>query len=251
MRRALALILGIALIAGPVGLAPAHHVGVFTPKDTDVTVNFKQIKASAQAGRFDVAVKLFDDGILHDTMEKYEKNLPPGLEDGLRASLKASDLPGAELRLSIFLAFLTRERVGDAIARMKDPGMAREQRWEQVRKVLNAAWRYYNLADFVISKQNAKAAVALRMAFEDAQSYLGGMMVDPMWAAGSNPCNPRPAKTSEELAGAARVNSKPVVPNEGKALAALALMERTLGEVIREGALVARKGGAKEFLPRR
>ena len=251
MRRALALILGIALIAGPVGLAPAHHVGVFTPKDTDITLNFKQIKASAQAGRFDVAVKLFDDGILHDTMEKYEKNLPPGLEDGLRAALKAKDLPGVELRLSIFLAFLTKERVRDALTKLHDPGISRELRWEQVRKILNAAWRYYNLADFVIMQLNAKASVALRMAFEDAQSYLGGMMVDPMWAAGSNPCNPRPAKTSEELAGAARVNSRAVAPDEEKALAALALMERTLAEIIREGTLIARKGGAKEFLPRR
>ena len=249
--RALVLLCGIALAAGPVGFALAHHVGVFTPKDTDLTANFKQIKASAQAGRFDVAVKLFDDGILHDTMEKYEKSLPPGLEDGLRASLKAKDLPGAELRLSIFLAFLTKERVGDAVARLRDPGMSAGQRWEQARKVLNAAWRYYNLADFVISKQNAKAAVALRMAFEDAQTYLGGMIVDPMWAAGSNPCNPRPERKPGEPVGASGVNSKPVAPDEQKALAALALMERTLAEIIGEGALVARKGGAKEFLPRR
>lgn len=233
--RPLALLSGAALLVGSAGLAGAHHVGVFTPKDTDITLNFKQIKASAQAGRFDVAVRLFDDGILHDTMEKYEKALPAGLEDGLRAALKAKDLPGAELRLSIFLAFLTRERIRDAVMKVKleDAGTSREQRWEQVRKVLNAAWRYYNLADFVIMQQNAKASVALRMAFEDAQTYLGGMMIDPMWAAGSG------------------ANSKRVPPDEGKALAALALMERTLGEFIREGALVARKGGAKEFLPRR
>lgn len=249
--RALVLLCGIALAAGPVGFALAHHVGVFTPKDTDLTANFKQIKASAQAGRFDVAVKLFDDGILHDTMEKYEKSLPPGLEDGLRASLKAKDLPGAELRLSIFLAFLTRERIRDAVAKLRGPALGREQRWEQARKILNAAWRYYNLADFVIMQQNAKASVALRMAFEDGQSYLGGMMVDPMWAAGSQPCNPRPAKTLAEQAGAARVNSTAVAPDEGKALKALALMDRTLGEVIHEGARVARKGGAKVFLPRR
>lgn len=251
MIRVLALLCGIAVSSSSAGLALAHHVGVFTPKDTDITINFKQIKASAQAGRFDVAVKLFDDGILHDTMEKYEKRLPAGLEDGLRASLTAKDLPGTELRLSIFLAFLTKERVRDAVAKLEDPALAREQRWEQARKILNAAWRYYNLADFVIMQQNAKASVALRMAFEDGQSYLGGMMVDPMWAAGSQPCNPRPAKTLAELADAPRASSKAVAPDEQKALAALLLMERTLGEFIGEGARLARKGGAKEFLPRR
>lgn len=249
--RALALVCGIALAAGSPSFVLAHHVGVFTPKDTDLTLNFKQIKAAAQAGRFDVAVKLFDDGILHDTMEKYEKRLPPGLEDGLRAALKAKDLPGAELRLSVFLAFLTRERVRDAVVKLQEPGMAREQRWAQARKILNAAWRYYNLADFVISRQDPKAAVALRMAFEDGQTYLGGMMVDPMWAAGSNPCSPRPPKTLPEQADAPRANSKAVAPDEGKARAAFAVMERTLGEIIREGARLARKGGAREFLPGR
>ncbi|MBI4589603.1 MAG: hypothetical protein HY725_12255 [Candidatus Rokubacteria bacterium] len=241
----------IALAAASAGPARAHHVGVFVPKDTDITINFKQIKASAQAGRFDVAVKSFDDGILHDTMEQYEKVLPRGLEDGLRAALKSKDLPGAELRLSIFLAFLTKERVRDAVKRLKDPGLSPEERWGQARKILNAAWRYYNLADFVIMQRDAKASAVIRMGFEDAQSYLGGMMVDPMWAAGSQPCNPRPAKLPGEAAGAPPSNVRPVVPDERKARAALALMERTLEEAIREGALVARKGGAKEFLPSR
>ena len=244
MRRVLALVFGIALAAGSAGLALAHHVGVFVPKDTDITLNFKQIKAASQAGRFDVALKLFDDGILHDTMEKHEKNLQPGLEDGLRAALKAKDLPGVELRLSLFLAFLTRERVRDATSRLSDAGIAPAERQEQARKILNAAWRYYNLADFVITKQDPKAGVALRMTFEDAQTFLGGMLVDPMWAAASNPCRPSAAK---DPSGA---NSRPAGPDEGKALAALALMEERLGEVIREGALVARKGGAKQFLPR-
>lgn len=251
MKRGLALFCGVALAAGPAGLALAHHVGVFIPKDTDITLNFKEIKASAQAERFDVAVKLFDEGILHATMEKHEKSLPSGLEDGLRASLKTRDLPGAELRLSIFLAFLTRERVRDAAARLRDSAVSPEQRREQVRKILNAAWRYYNLADFVISKQNPKAAVTLRMAFEDAQTYLGGMMVDPMWAAGSNPCSPRPVKTPGESAGVPGASSRAIGADDGKARAALVSMEHTLGEVIGEGARLARTGGAKEFLPRR
>jgi len=233
------LALTCALLLAP-GLAGAHHVGAFTPKDTDLTVNFKQIKAAAQAGRFDAALRLFDEGVLHDTMEKHEKRLPAGLEDGLRASLGARDLPGVELRLSIFLTFLTGERVREAVARVRDPGLPPERRREDARKILNAAWRYYNLADFVVSQQNPKAAVALRMAFEDAQTYLGGMMADPMWAAGSGSGGP----------GGSNV-AAPAAVDEGKALTALGVMERALGEFILEGARVARKGGAKTFLPRR
>jgi hypothetical protein len=216
-----------------VGLAApvtAHHVGVFIPKDNDITKNFKEIRFAGQAGRFDVALKLFDEGILHATMEKHEKRLPAGLEDGLRASLKAKDLPGTEVRLTVFLAFLARERVGDAMTKLKDGGISPEQRRDHARRILDAAWRYYNLADFAISRQDPKLSVALRMAFEDAQTYLGGMMVDPMWA------------------GAAK--AKPSEPNEGKAAATIALMERALEEFIRDGARVARSGGAKKFLPR-
>lgn len=230
-----------ALLLAP-GLAGAHHVGVFTPKDTDLTLNFRQIKAAAQAGRFDVALRLFDEGVLHDTMEKHEKQLPAGLEDGLRASLRARDLPGVELRLSIVLAFLTGERVREAVARVRDPGPPPERRQEDARKILNAAWRYYNLADFVVSQQNPKAAVALRMAFEDAQTFLGGMLADPMWAAAAGSGGPG---TGPPQAGG------PAGVDEGKALAALGIMERTLAEFILQGARVARKGGAKTFLPRR
>ena len=35
--------------------AAAHHVGSYVPRDNAVTTNFKQIKFSVQAKRFDVA----------------------------------------------------------------------------------------------------------------------------------------------------------------------------------------------------
>ncbi len=224
---ALTGLLNVSLLA-PVG---AHHVGVFTPKDDDITKNFKEIKFAGRAGRFDVSLKLFDDGIVHATMEKHEKSLPRGLEDGLRAALKAQDLPGTELRLTIFLAFLTRERIRDAMAKLQDPGLSPEQRPEHARKILNAAWRYYNLADFVITMQDPKAAATLRIGFEDAATYLGGMMVDPMWAAGGN--------------------AKPAKPDEGKAAVVLDRMLETIQQYIVDGAAVARAGSAKKFLPRR
>ncbi len=237
MTRLRLLTLGLLLAAGPTA---AHHVGAFTPKDTDLTLNFKQIKAAAQAGRFETALRLFDQGALHDAMERYEKDIPAGLEDDLRAALRARDLPGMELRLSIFLAFLTQTRVRDAAARLRAAGVPPERRRDDARRILNAAWRYYNLADFVVSQQNAKASVALRIAFEDAQTYVGGMLADPMWAPGAG----------SGATGGAGVLASQAVLDEDKALAAIARMDRTLAEFIQEGVRVAQKGGAKAFLPR-
>ncbi len=229
MRRALgpALIL-FAAISDP---AAAHHVGAFIPKDDDVTRNLKEIRFAAEAGRPVLAVKLFDEGIVHTTMEKEEKRLPRGLEDGLRAALHRQDRPGTELRLAIFLAFLTRERLSDARARIHRPDLRPERRREQARKLINAAWRYYNLADFVITAQDARTGVALRIGFEDAQTYLGGMMVDPMWAAAAN--------------------AKPAEPDEGKATAVIDGMVRILAQLMADAARIARAGEAGRFLPRR
>ena len=229
MRRALgsALILFVA-ISDP---AAAHHVGVFIPKDDDITRNLKEIRYAAEAGRPVLAVKLFDEGIVHATMEKEEKRLPRGLEDGLRAALHRQDRPGTELRLAIVLTFLTRERLSDARGRIHRPDLRPERRREQARKLINAAWRYYNLADFVITAQDARTGVALRMGFEDAQTYLGGMMVDPMWAAAAN--------------------AEPAEPDEGKAIAVLDGMVRILAHFMADAARIARAGQAGRFLPRR
>ncbi len=231
MKRVLATALSVLLSLGSLSPAWAHHVGVFIPKDNDITKNFKEIKFASQAGRFDVALKLFDEGIVHATMETLEKALPPGFEDGLRAALRAKNLPGVELRLALVLAFLTRQRILDATEKLRDQSLPADLGRDQTRRLLNAAWRYYNLADFVISRQDPKASVDVRTAFEDAQSYL--------------------APKLPSAAGAGGSTSQRASPDEGKALAALTLMERTLGEVIRQGAQVARTGQAKAFLPRR
>lgn len=231
MKRALPTLVGLVVCVGSLSVANAHHVGVFTPKDDSITKNFKDIKFASQAGRFDVALTLFDDGVVHETMEKFEKALPPGLEDGLRTALKGQNLPGVELRLALFLAFMTGDRIRSAMEKLEDQRLEPEQRREQARKLVNAAWRYYNLADFVISRQDPKASVILRTSFEDAQTFLGSTL------AGAD--------------GTAAVTPQRGGRDEGKALAALALTERTLGEVIRAGALAARSGTAKEFLPKR
>lgn len=242
MRRSVAYVVLAVMWVGVLAPAGAHHVGVFTPKDDELTKNFKDIKFASQAGRFDVALKLFDEGPIHGTMERLEQRLPSGLEDGLRAALRAQNLPEVELRLALFLAFLTRERITGAAARLREPRLPPADRREQARKLLNAAWRYYNLADFVVGRRDPKASVTVRMAFEDATTYLGGTMVDPMWAAGSTPAT---------SAGAPGATAGRAGPDEGKALAALGLMAGALEEVIRSGALTARQGGVQEFLPRR
>jgi hypothetical protein len=59
MSRAHALA-GAALLASlAAGSAAAHHTGVYTPKDNAVTTNFKQIKFSVEARKFDVARRLY------------------------------------------------------------------------------------------------------------------------------------------------------------------------------------------------
>lgn len=229
MRRALGS--ALILVAGISGPAVAHHVGVFIPKDDDLTRNVKEIRFAAEARRPELAVKLFDEGIVHATMEKEEKRLPRGLEDELRVALRRQDLPGTELRLAIVLAFLTRERLHDARARILRPDLPPERRREQARKLINAAWRYYNLADFAITAQDARTGVGLRMGFEDAQTYLGGMMVDPMWAAAAT--------------------AKPADPDEGKATAVIDGMVRILAQFMADAARIARAGQAGRFLPRR
>ena len=73
--------------------------------------------------------------------------------------------------------------------------------------------------------------MALRIGFEDAQTYLGGMMVDPMWAAAAA--------------------AKPAEPDEGKATAVLDGMVPVLAQFIANAARIARAGQAGRFLPRR
>lgn len=225
------LLSALVALAGVSTPAAAHHIGAFIPKDDDITRNVKEIKFATQAGRPELAVKLFDGGIVHATMEKEEKRLPSGLEDRLRGALRRQDLPGTELRLAIFLAFLTRERLLDAGARIHRPDLTPERRQEQARKLINAAWRYYNLADFAISAQDARMAVDVRMGFEDAQTYLGGMMIDPMWA------------------GAAA--AKPSAPDEGRAAAVIDGTVRVLTRFMVMAARTADAGEAGRFLPRR
>ena len=152
--------------------APAHHVGAYVPKDNAVTTNFKQVKFSVQAAKFDVALRLFETGPLRAEMRTHAASLPPGLEDGTRAALAAGDGPEVERRLMIFFAALSRDLALEADRRIARVDTTADTRVAIGRKFLEAIWRYYNLVDFAVASRDNKASVALRLAFDEAETYV-------------------------------------------------------------------------------
>ena len=174
----------LVVIAAPTSPARAHHVGAYVPKDNAVTTNFKQVKFSVQASKYDVALRLFDAGALRAEMRAHAATLPPGLEDGTRAALTAGDGPEVERRLMIFFAALSRDLALEADRQIARPDTTAETRVATGRKFLEAIWRYYNLVDFAVATRDDKASVAVRLAFDEAETY-----VKPP-AAGTAPADP-------------------------------------------------------------
>lgn len=166
-RRALvALALSVLLAAGP---AAAHHTGVYTPKDNAITTNFKEVKFSVQAGKFDVALRRFDDGPLRAEMRARAAALPPGLEARTRAALEARDAAGVERGLMVFFVTLAHDLAREAdrqLAAAKTAPVVTAQRF------LEAIWRYYNLVDFAVGQKDPTASTAMRLAYDDAESLL-------------------------------------------------------------------------------
>jgi hypothetical protein len=146
--------------------AAAHHTGVYTPKDNAITTNFKQLKFSAQAGKFDVARRLFDDGPLRAEMQARAAALPAGLEARTRAALQAGSAPELERALMVFFVALGRDLAVEAerqvAAGASGPAIGP--------RFLEAIWRYYNLVDFAVAQRDPRGAAAMRLAFEDAES---------------------------------------------------------------------------------
>jgi hypothetical protein len=156
----------VALAAGP---AAAHHVGAYVPRDNEVSANFKQIKFAIQARKVDVALRLFESGPLRAEMRAQAARLPAGLEDRTRAALAAGDGPRAERGLMIFFVGLVRDLALEADRRLADATDAPAARVAAAQKFLEAMWRYYNLVDFVVGQNDPKAAVAVRLAFDEAE----------------------------------------------------------------------------------
>jgi len=154
--------------------ALAHHVGAYVPRDNEISANFKQIKFSIQARKFDVALRLFETGAVRAEMRAQAARLPGGLEEATRAALGAGDGPRGERCLMVFFAALIRDLALDADRRLAGTEEAAAARVAAGKKFLEAIWRYYNLVDFAVSQYDPKAAVAVRLAFEEAEGYAQG-----------------------------------------------------------------------------
>ena len=174
MRLRPAVLLALAFVGLAGGPALAHHVGAYVPRDNEVSANFKQIKFSIQARKFDVALRLFEAGALRADMRAQAARLPAGLEEATRAALGAGDGPRAERDLMVFFAVLIRDLALDVDGRLADTKAAAAVRAAAGRKYLEAIWRYYNLVDFAVTQYDPKAAVAVRLAFDEAEGYAQG-----------------------------------------------------------------------------
>jgi hypothetical protein len=148
----------------------AHHVGSYTPRDNDVSANFKQIKFAIQARKFEVALRLFDEGPLRPAMRARAGTLPAGLEAAARSALEGGDAAAAETTLAVFFAALARELAVEADATVADPQRPAAARAAAGGRFLEAIWRYWNLVDFVVSEHDPRSAVAIRLAFDEADS---------------------------------------------------------------------------------
>src|SRR6266542_2007559 len=207
------LALAITVAEGP---ALAHHVGVYVPRDNEVSANFKQIKFALQARKFDVALGLFDNGALRAEMRARVADLPAGLEAATRGAIAAGDAPAAERWLMVFFAALARDLAREADRRLADPGESAAARGASGRKFLEAITRYYNLIDFAVTQQDSKAAVAVRLALDDAEGYAKDSGPRPAGAPGSTPkgttgqpvAAPDPAKMRESLQRIAQTLSR-------------------------------------------
>jgi hypothetical protein len=74
----------------------------------------------------------------------------------------------------IFFAALARDLAADAARRLADASEPPAARVAAARKFLEAIWRYYNLVDFAASQNDPKAAVAVRLAYDEAEGYAEG-----------------------------------------------------------------------------
>jgi hypothetical protein len=199
---AAALLLGLAA-----GHAAGHHVGAYVPRDNEVSANFKQIKFSLQARKLDVALRLFEEGAVRTEMQAQAARLPAGLEEATRAALRAGDAAGAERGLMVFFAALARDLALEADRRLGDAREPAQARAAAGRKFLEAIWRYYNLVDFAVSQHDSKTAVAVRLAFDEAEGYAkdpsaapaGNAPAEPVRVTGRPVTAPDPVKMREPL----------------------------------------------------
>jgi hypothetical protein len=200
---AAAALLGTMLAAWP---AAAHHVGAYTPRDNEITANFKQLKAALQARKLDLARRLFETGAVRREMGARGPVLPPGLEAATRQALEAGDVPGVERNLMVLFLALGRGLAREAERQVGDRALSREARVAAGQRFLEAIWRYYNLVDFAVSQHDSRASVAMRLAFDEAEGYLKAAPA-PVGAAPAARSVPDPGRLIDPLRRIARILS--------------------------------------------
>jgi hypothetical protein len=168
LSRAAVVALALLLLAGP---AAGHHVGTWTPRDNEVSANFKQLKFAMQAQKFDVARQLYAEGALRRELRARAANLPSGLDESITAALAAGDGRQAEGGLMVFFAALVRDLAAEAERQVSAPALTPAARTATGRKFLEAIWRYYSLVDFAVTQRDPKAAAAVRLAYDEAEGY--------------------------------------------------------------------------------
>ncbi len=94
-----------------------------------------------------------------------------------------------------FFAALARDLALEAERQVSDRSVPAEVRAAAGRKFLEAIWRYYNLIDFAVSQYDPKAAVAVRLAFDEAEGLAKGtapvaatlLRASPRWRRDADP----------------------------------------------------------------
>ncbi len=219
------LLVALAALAPAVfSPAAAHHVGVYVPRDNEVSANFKQIKFAVQAAKFQAASRLFESGAVRAEMQAQAARLPAGLEEDTRASLATGDARAAERCLMILFAALARDLAVEADRRLGDAREPAGARIAAGKKFLEAIWRYYNLVDFAVTQYDSKAGVAVRLALDEADGYAQ----DASGAAAPAPARPAPARAA--------------VPDPVKMQEPLRRIARTLSGLIETSSTSPRRG---------
>ncbi len=171
-RSALLAAVALAALAAPAG---AHHLGTIVPRDDEVTVVFKRVRGLLKEGRFDLAARECEGTPLGRRLaEASGRGGGPDVRAEALAALARRDAPGMEQALMRFFLVVVRGLVGEALGRVNDGGLAERVKADQAIKLLAAGWRYYNLVDYTLYRHAAKAALRVRLAFEDAEFALGG-----------------------------------------------------------------------------
>lgn len=166
-------LLAACLAAGAVA-AHAHHLGTYVPKDDEITASFKRMKVFLEQRRADLLRKEFtEDRWVQRRMAEVDAGYGSTLVADMETALAAGSVDDAEQSLVRYFCFVAREKAQDALHRLGDARLTPRQRGDQGMKLLAAAWRYYNLVDFRVGNAAPRVATAAKVAFEDAEYYLG------------------------------------------------------------------------------